>query len=116
MQFGLLYYAATFAGVAGLFLAPWLIWTAFTKRAGGKPRFDEKSPVRVLYFRLTAVLAAFAYALAAFFVFPGVLFCSVFCFLGIGLPAIGVTTAISFGVFLLQQPYKDTASPTPPNA
>lgn len=108
-QFGILYYTATLVGVVGLFVAPRLIWTAFTKGDGGKPRFDEDSPVRLLYFRLSAVLAALAYALAAFFVFPGVLFCSVFCFLGIGLPAIGVTTAIAFGVSIFQRPYKEPA-------
>jgi hypothetical protein len=105
-QLGAIYYGATFFGVIGLFLTPWLIWQAFAKRPGGVPRFDENQKMKIVFFRVFSFVAACTYAVAAFLVFPGVLFCSVFCFLGIGLPAIGITAAVPFVIRLFLSPYK----------
>jgi len=112
-QLGGIYYGATFFGVIGLFLTPWLIWQAFTKRPGGAPRFHEKQKTQIVFFRIFSFVAACAYAVAAFFVFPGMLFCSVFCFLGIGLPAIGITAIVPFVIRLFlssnKPPYDDVS-------
>lgn len=83
-QFGAIYYGATFFGVIGLILAPWLIWQAFTKGPGGGPRFDEKQKMQIVFFRIFSFVAACAYAVAAFFVFPVYSFvaCSAFSELG----------------------------------
>ena len=99
------YRGAILLGVIGLFFAPWLIWQAFTRRKG-LPRFQEHAKKRLFFFRLFSFIAACAYAVAAFFVFPGVLFCSVFCFLGIGLPLVGITILIPFALFISLPPYE----------
>jgi hypothetical protein len=65
-QLGAIYYGATFFGVIGLFLTPWLIWQAFAKRPGGVPRFDENQKMKIVFFRVFSFVAACTYAVAAF--------------------------------------------------
>lgn len=120
-RLGFLYDAAFYAGFLGLFIGPCLVWGAFSKSKNGEPRFSESSPALVVLFRFSAGLTAASLALAVFFAFPGILFCSVFCFLGIGLPAVGASSSIAAVFFMLllggnkQDPVEPpkTSIPTP---
>ena len=94
-QLGGFYKFAMVFGVIGLFIAPMLIKLAFSKKKDGTSRFVGHHLFLVYSFRVGAIVAAFSLVLAAFFIFPGVMFCSVFCFIGIGLPAVGVSTVLT---------------------
>lgn len=70
-------------GTICLFIAPIIIWYAFSKKAKG---YGVVS-------RFFVICMATAWGLCLFFIFPGVLFFSVYCILGIGLPILGLTAS-----------------------
>lgn len=97
-ELGLFYEASSAVGPVALFLAPWLVWIAFAKPKDGPRRFERASRILVLAYRSSAFVTGLAFAVAAFFVFPGVLFCSVYCFFLMGLPAVGAATSVSLAL------------------
>ena len=98
-RLGWVYELARAVGAIGIFIVPIFVWLAFSRK-NNSPRFMGRPAYLVVSFRVASGIAAAAWALAAFFVFPGVLFCSVFCFLGIGVPAVGVATALALIPFV----------------
>lgn len=76
-----------FIGFAGMFAVPLIIRSAFFKKSEGYGLLS-----RLLVLPLFAV-----WLVALYFLFPGITFCSVYCFLGIGLPLLGVALSV-FGL------------------
>lgn len=72
---------ALFWGVIGLLSAPFFVYRAFSSK---EDKYGLGS-------KIAAIILAFGWGLSVFFIVPGFAFCSVFCFLGIGLPFLGIT-------------------------
>lgn len=94
-RLGLVYELARYAGFLGIFIGPVLVYGAFSLRKDGRPTFSERTPGLVMGFRLFAGLTAASLVLTLLTVFPGIFFCSVYCFFGIGLPVLGASSSIS---------------------
>jgi hypothetical protein len=88
-------------GAAGLFLAPWLLWQVFSRSDVSTARLQHAPAALVFSLRVAAILAGCALALVAFFVYPGFMFCSVFCLGVIGLPVLGITSALATVLFVI---------------
>ena len=98
---GPIYQLAVFLGAASMFGAPILAFLA-VKGAFTKNFRHATSPggiLRVLGTVLSA-LSGLLWLGALLALFPGVLFCSVYCFLGLALPILGLGTGAAC-VFLL---------------
>jgi len=87
---------ATFVGVIGLFGAPILAFLSI-KGVFTKP-LDQLRGVGCVFWRLgsiAATLTGVVWLAALLSFFPGLLVCSVYCFLGLGLPFLGIATTVT---------------------
>lgn len=94
---GVLWWPVIGSGAIGMIGAPIL---AFLSLKGRIIKTTEEVGSASKLFRslgaLASLLAGIAWLGALLSIFPGVLFCSVYCFLGLALPILGVFTASAY--------------------
>lgn len=112
---GPFYYPFTTIGMFGMIAIP--VLTFFSMKGYFIKASEEVHSASQFFFAVGKVITVFSvlpWVGAIFSIFPGIFFCSIFCFVGLALPILGISTTLSclfliFGLLFTMKEFYESA-------